>query len=190
MADCLSLSCRLYSLRCEDPTALFFLVHDSCLRGALHRRIAARRQLRGKSTSALVAGIFLDEILLVQYCVFRGHDFQRCSLRFSRTRLAVLAARMGDRTCLQWSLASRMGSALPRVLAWISDEHSDVDEFVLCSAIPSARGSDFFGPMDPCVDAWRRFYGIPGSLLPTGKGKKNAECVTLERWEAARYHFS
>src|SRR5215472_10281751 len=91
---------------------LFFLVHGGCLRGALHRRIASRRQLRGKGAAALVAGVFVDEVFLVQLRLFRGHDRQRGSVRLSRRRVDDFAAGLGDRTRLQRSMACRLVHSL------------------------------------------------------------------------------
>ena len=82
---------------------LFVLDYSSRLRGALHRRVSSRRQLRGKGAAALVAGVFLDEVFLVQLRVFCGHDCKRASVRLSGWRVDDPTVSLGDRTGLQRS---------------------------------------------------------------------------------------
>jgi hypothetical protein len=61
----------------------------------------------------MVAGVFLDKVLLVQYRVFRGHDRQRRPVRLSRRRMNDPAAGLGDRTRMQRNLACWLVDSLP-----------------------------------------------------------------------------
>src|SRR5215831_16129501 len=82
---------------------LFVLDYSSRLRGALHRRASSWRQRRGKGAAALVAGVFRDEVFLVQLRVFCGHDCKRGSVRLSGWHVDDPTVSLGDRTGLQRS---------------------------------------------------------------------------------------